>query len=154
MKKDRMSRLLLVARGTEKLKWASVPQELPSQAGVIFLWAGRAPELGGGVRYAIIGEPVPDEETGDAQGAPPEFPDEVRKQLVEALGGGPFLVLRDKVQEELRLSDDQKQKLLEKFPDHAQETMKVFEKIKDLKPEECEKEMESHRQKAREKLAA
>ena len=154
MKKDRMSRLLLVARGSEKLKRGNVPRELPGQLGVILLWAARAPDLSCGVRYGIMGEPVPDEETGDAQGAPQEFPDEARKQVVEALGGGPFLVFRDKVQEELKLSDDQKQKLMEKFPDHVQETMKVFEKIKDLKSEEREKEMQSHRQKAREKLSA
>jgi hypothetical protein len=154
MKTDRMSRLLLVARGSEKLKWGNVPPELPGQLGVILLWAARAPDLSCGVRYGIMGEPVPDEETGDAQGAPQEFPDEVRKQVVEALGGGPFLVFRDVVEEDLNLSDNQKQKLMEKFPDHAQDTMKVFEKIKDLKPEEREKEMQSHRQKAREKLSA
>jgi hypothetical protein len=154
MKKDRMSRVLLVSLGSEKLKWENVPLEFPGQLGVILLWAARAPDLSCGVRYGIMGEPVPDEETGDAQGVPQEFADEVRKQLVEALGGGPFLVFRDKVQEELKLSDDQKQRLMEKFPDHAQETMKVFEKIKDLKPEEREKEMQSHRQRAREKLSA
>ncbi len=82
-----------------------------------------------------------------------EIPDEARKQLVEALGGGPFLVFCDKVQEELKLSDDQKKNLLEKLPDYGQETMKVFEKIKDAKPEEREKELKSHRQKSQEKLA-
>ena len=38
----------------------------------------------------------------------------------------PFLVFRDKVPEDLKLSDEQKQKLLEKLPDYVQETMKVF----------------------------
>jgi hypothetical protein len=154
VKKDRMSRLLLMARGSEKLTWANVPREVPDQAGVILAWAARAPELSCGVRYGVLGEPVPDAETGDVQAAPQEFPDEARKQVVEALGGGPFLVFRDGVQEELKLSEDQKQALLEKFPEHAQETMKVFERIKDLKPEEREKEMQSYRQKAREKLSA
>ena len=83
-----------------------------------------------------------------------EIPDEARKGLVEALGGGPFLVFRDKVQEELQLSDDQKKNLLEKLPDYVQETMKVFEKIQDLKPEEKEKEMQEHRKKCEEKLSA
>jgi hypothetical protein len=154
MKNDRMSRLLLVARGSEKLNRRHVPLELADQPGVILLWASRAPDLSCGVRYGIIGEPVPDEETGDARVAPQEYPDETRKQLVEALGGGPFLVFRDKVQEELKLSDDQKQRLMEKFAEHAQETMKVFEKIKDMKPEEREKELQSHRRQAREKLSA
>lgn len=154
VKKDRMSRLLLVARGAEKLKWGNVPREVPDHVGVILSWAARAPDISCGVRFGILGEPVPDGETGDAQGTPQEFPDEARKQLVEALGGGPFLVFRDKVLEELKLSDDQKQKLLEKFPDYIQETMKVFEKIQNLKPEEREKEMQSHRKKSREKLSA
>ena len=103
---------MLVASGSEKLERGNVPRELPPQLGVILSWAGQAPDLDCGVRYGIIGEPVPDEETGDAQAAPQEFPDEVRKQLVEALGGGSFLVFRDKVQEELKLSDDQKQRLM------------------------------------------
>jgi hypothetical protein len=127
---------------------------VPDHAGVILSWAARAPELNCGVRYGILAEPVPDGETGDAQAAPQEFPDEARKQVVEALGGGPFLIFRDKVLQELKLSDDQKQELLEKFPDYAQETMKAFEKIQELKPEEREREMQSHRKESREKLSA
>src|SRR5262249_33065222 len=46
---------------------------------------------------------------------------------------GPFIVFRDKVQEELKLADGQKQKLSEKLLDHVQETMKVFDRIKDLR---------------------
>lgn len=151
LKRDRMSRVLLMARGSEKLKWRNVPLDLPGQAGLILSWAGRAPDLSCGVRYGIIGEPVPDAET--AQSAAEEFPDEARKQLVEALGGGAFLVYRDKVQEELKLSDEQKQKLFEKFPEFVQETMDLFEKIKDLKPEEKEKQMQQHRKKCDEKLS-
>jgi hypothetical protein len=160
MKKDRMSRLLLMARGSEQLKWGNVPleSELQGQRNVILEWAGRSSDLNCGVRYGIVGEPVAGDEAGAAEGGAgqpgQEIPDEARKQVVEALGGGPFLVFRDKVQKKLKLSDDQKQKLMDKFPDHAEETRKVFEKIKDLKPEEREKEMQSHRQKAREKLAA
>jgi hypothetical protein len=155
MKKDRMSRLFLVARGSEKLKWGNVPleAELQGQRNLILEFAGRSSDLNCGVRYGIMGDPVPDEETGDARGASQESPDEARKHLVEALGGGPFLVFRDKVQEELKLSDDQKQKLMAKVPDRFLETKKVFEKIKDLKPEEREKEMQSYREKAREKLS-
>jgi hypothetical protein len=61
MKKDRMSRLLLVARGSEKLKRRHVPLELTGQPGVILLWASRAPDLSCGVCYGIVGEPVPDQ---------------------------------------------------------------------------------------------
>jgi hypothetical protein len=125
---------------------------LQGQRNVILEWAGRSSDLSCGVRYGIVGEQVAGDEPGTAEegaGQPgQDIPDEARKQVVEALDGGPFLVFRDKVQEELKLSDDQKQKLMEKFPDHAEATRKVFEKIKDLKPEEREKEMQSHRQKA------
>src|SRR5262249_35741226 len=113
-----------------------------------------------GVRYGIIGEPVPDSETGltNQAGGPPvvlqEFPDEARKQLVEALGGGLFIVFRDKVQEELKLSDQQKEKLRSQVPDYRQETMKVFEKIQDLEPQKRDKEMQEHRKKSEEKLSA
>jgi len=156
MKKDRMSRLLLVARGSEKLKWGNVPpeSELQGQRNVILEWAGRARDLNCGVRYGIIGEPVAADQAGAAEAPAEQVPDEVRKHVVEALGGGSFLVFRDKVQEELKLSDEQKDKLLEKFPEYAQETKNVFDKITDLKPEEREKEMQSHRQKSHEKLAA
>jgi hypothetical protein len=82
-----------------------------------------------------------------------EIPEEARKQLVEALGG-PFLVFRDKVQEELKLSDKQKEKLSEQLPEHVQATMKVFEKIKDAKPQVREKTMQEHCQKSHDKLSA
>ncbi len=57
----RMTRLLLAARGTEKLKWGS--EELKARAKtddeVAFLPAGRFIDVECGVRYGIIGEPVP-----------------------------------------------------------------------------------------------
>jgi hypothetical protein len=159
MKKDRMYRLLLVARGAEKLEWGNKSWYLKGQGDVTRLMAGHAIDLSCGVRYGIIGEPVPDEETvsatevDSAKDANQEIPDEARKPLVEALGG-PFIVFRDKMLEELKFSDKQKEKLLEQFPDHVRETMKMFEKMKDLKPEEREKEMQSHRRKSHEKLRA
>src|SRR5262245_11575864 len=75
------------------------------------------------------------------------------EELVQALGG-PFIVFRAKVQEELRLSDEQQHKLLEKLPGHVRETMHVFEKARDLKPEERERAMQEHRRKSDEKLSA
>jgi Spy/CpxP family protein refolding chaperone len=89
--------------------------------------------------------------TGEA--AAQEFPDEARKPLVEVLGG-PFFVFRDKAQEELKLSDEQKQKLQEKFPEYVEATMKVFEKTKDAPPEEREKAMQEHRKESEGKLSA
>ena len=162
MKKDRMSRLLLMARGSEKLKWGNNALDLKGQGDVTRLPAGHAIDLRCGVRYGIIGEPVVAEEgsadgtaAGEGAGQPgQDIPDEARKQVVEALGGSTFIVFRDKAQEELKLSDEQKLKLLQKFPDFVQETMKIFEKIQDLKPEEKDKEMQEHRKKSEEKLSA
>jgi hypothetical protein len=82
-----------------------------------------------------------------------DVPDEARKQLVEALGGQ-FVVYRDKVQDELKVTDDQKRSLMEKFSEHVEATMKTFDKLKDLKPEEREKEMQQHRKASDEKLSA
>jgi hypothetical protein len=145
IKGDRMTQLLLVARGTEKLKRGKANEASSPPAGghAVFI------DLDCGVRYGIIGEPVPAEEAGSAD----EIPDQARKQIVEVLGG-PFVVYRDKVQEELKLSEEQKGKLLQKFPDYVQKTMKVFEKVKDLKPPEREKEIQEHRQKSDQELSA
>jgi hypothetical protein len=160
MKETRMRRLLLMARGSEKLKWGNTMQELKSRADVTQLPGGHAIDLACGVRYGIVGEPISADQVGaedpagaEDQGGTRQIPDEARKQLAQALGV-PFIVFRDKVQEELKLSDHQKQKLLENFRGHIQKTMIIFEKIKDLKAEEREKEMQSHRRKSHKKLAA
>lgn len=49
-------------------------------------------------------------------------PGDARRQITETLGP-PFLVFRDKVQEELRLSDEQKQKLEKLLQDTVQDAM-------------------------------
>jgi len=158
MKQDRMMRLLVVARGSEKLRWANQTQKLKGLADVTLLPGGHAIDMSCGVRYGILGEPVPAEaavepaEAGDVQ-EPGQFPDEARKQLIDVLGG-PFVVFRDKVQDELKLSDEQRQKLLEKFPPYVHETMKMFDRVKDLGPEEREREMQEHHRKSHEKLSA
>jgi hypothetical protein len=150
MKQDRMARLLMLAEGSENLEWRNVFQNLHVRADVTQLPAGHSIDLSCGVRYGIIGEPVAADEAGADDAPPQHLPDEARKHVVEALGGGAFLVFRDQVQEELNLSDDQKQKLLATFPEYAQQTKQVFDKIAELKPAEPEKELESHRQKSHE----
>ena len=82
-----------------------------------------------------------------------QVPDEARKMLAQELQG-PFLVLHDKAQVELKLSDKQKEKLLEKVSEHLPEIMQGFEKIKDAKGQEREKMMQEHRRKWHEKLTA
>jgi len=160
MKKDRATRLLLVARGSEKLQWGNKRIDLTGEADVTRLPLGHAIDLECDVRYGIIGEPVSAEEAGTAEeialsgpARAQQVPEEARRQLSQMLGGQ-FMVFRDKVQDELKLSNDQQQKLTEQFGPYRQATMQLFEKIRDLKPEEREKELQEHRRKSDEKLSA
>jgi hypothetical protein len=82
-----------------------------------------------------------------------EIPEEARKQVSHALGG-PFLVYRDKVQEELKLSKDQKEKLHDHLKEGLPDHMKFFEGLGEKKGQEREKELKAYRAKAHEKLAA
>jgi hypothetical protein len=148
---NRLTRLVLAARGREKLQFAKDDHPLTKvkKDEVAFLPAGRPIDVEGGVCYGILGEAAAEAEAPAAAADPLEqAPDEARKPLVEALGGGPFIIFRDKVQDELKLTDEQRQKLMGTFPDYVRETMKVFEKIKDLKPPEREQQMQEHRQKS------
>jgi hypothetical protein len=154
LKDDRISRLLLVARGSERLKWGNQAGGLKGKADVTILPGGHAIDLRCGVRYGVSGVPVAAEQaTDDAPQPAGPLANEARKQLAQALGG-PFIAFRDQVQEELKLSDEQKRKLADKFPEYAQETMKAFDKVKDLKPPERDKEMHEHRRRAEGKLTA
>jgi hypothetical protein len=62
--------------------------------------------------------------------------------------GGPFIIYRDWVQTELKLTDTQKQKLLDKQQEYVQETMQVEGKLKDKQDDEWEQAMQSHRAKS------
>jgi hypothetical protein len=78
-------------------------------------------------------------------------PDEFRKPLVEALGS-PFIVLREKVLDELKATDDQKDKLMQYMMEQIQETGPFLDSLKDAGPER-EKKLNEHRKLAHEKLA-
>jgi len=147
MKGNRMTRLLLVARGTEKLKRGNKNEELGHLPGghAVFI------DLDCGVRYGIIGEPVPAEEAGSADQA--QVPEEARKHLAQSLGGS-FLVFRDKVQKDLKLTGEQKEKLEQYLKEWIPDAMKFFEKIDGLKREEREQELGAYRPDAQKKLAA
>jgi hypothetical protein len=155
MKEKRIHRLLLVARGTEKLKWGNQFQGLPAQADVTHLPGGHAIDLACGVRYGIIGEPLAGDQDGDDQPAEAviEVPDQARRQLIQAFGGS-YLVFHDKVQAELKLSDEQKDKVDEQLRQTIQKAMQFFAKVQDVQPREREKEFHAYRAKAQEKLAA
>jgi hypothetical protein len=81
-----------------------------------------------------------------------EVPDEARRHVVEALGT-PFLLFRDKVQKELKLTDEQVKKVDERMKKTVQETQQFFQKLQATKEDKRPKEMHEYRQKAHAKLA-
>jgi hypothetical protein len=156
VKGERLLRLLLAARGTEKLQFSNNDNRLKKVKGdeVAFLPAGRPINVDSAVRYGIIGEPVAEDQVGaeEPTDAGP-VPEEAGRHLTRALGTS-FLVFHPQVQKELRLSAQQKQQLRQRLQETFPDTMKFFAKLKDLKPGEREKKHHAHRQTAQEKLAA
>jgi hypothetical protein len=146
-----MTRLLLVARGTEKLKRRKNKNKelgrLPFGQAVFI-------DLDCGVRYGMIGEPAgPHMVTADDPDEPhPEVPEEAVRHLTQALGPS-FLVFNKQVQKELKLSKDQAGKLKKQRWDTVQDAMQFFQKFDKRKPQEREKELGPYRRKAQEKLA-
>jgi hypothetical protein len=85
------------------------------------------------------------------QRAAAQVPDENRKELVEALGT-PFIVFREKVLDELKVSDDQREKLMQHAMEQVMETGPFLESLPGTGPER-EKKLNEHRKQTREKLA-
>jgi len=88
-----------------------------------------------------------------AQAAAQDIPEEARKGLANQLQGS-FVVFREKVQEDLKLSTEQKERVEQHLKEHLPDVMQFFQKIDGLKGEEREKELKPYRPKAQEKLAA
>jgi hypothetical protein len=63
-------------------------------------------------------------------------------------------VFREKAQEDLKLTEEQKEKLEQHLLELAPDAMQFFQGIHDMKGEEREKELNAYRQKSKEKLAA
>jgi hypothetical protein len=145
MKGNRMSRLLLVARGTEKLKRGNKNEGRLPGGHVAFI------DLDCGVRFGIIGEPVPAEEAGGDDAAD-HIPEETRKGLANELQGS-AMVFRAKVQEDLKLSHEQKEKLEQHLKEQFPEIMQFIQKIDGLNGEEREKELRAYRPLAQKRLA-
>ena len=78
-------------------------------------------------------------------------PDQQRKDVVNALGM-PFIVFRDKVLDELKVSDEPKEKLLQHVMEQIMETGPFLDSLAKT-GEEREKKLGEHRKNAREKLA-
>ncbi len=85
------------------------------------------------------------------QRAAAQVPDANRKELVEALGT-PFIVFREKVLDELKVSDEQKEKLIQHMMDQIMETGPFLDSLPQS-GQEREKKLNEHRRNAREKLA-
>ena len=84
------------------------------------------------------------------QRAAAQVPDENRKQLVEALGP-PFIVFREKVLDELKVSDEQRDKLLQYVTEQVMETGPFLDSLPET-GQEREKKLNEHRKHALEKL--
>ena len=150
---NRMTRLVLSADGKEKLKFRSTLGKVYSE--VANLPGGRRIDMASEVRFGILGEPAgPDKVAADAPATPqPGVPEEVRRHVTETLG--PLsLVFRDKVQKELKLSDEQKKKLEKRLQDMGQDAMQFFQNLQAAKPEERQKVHHAYVETAQEKLTA
>jgi Spy/CpxP family protein refolding chaperone len=75
-------------------------------------------------------------------------------QMLQGMLGPRFNVFREKVQDELKLTDAQRNKLDERRDATLQEMQQTFEKAQDLKPEDRPKSIGEYRQKADQKLEA
>lgn len=159
VREARVTRLLLLGSGSEKLKWNNRYLSLAGRADVASLTAGHAIDLACGVRYGITGAPIPASEAGPATaanpapGPPGQVPEQARRELVDALGPA-FLVFRDKVQAELQLSAEQKDKVQKRLQGTIQETMRFFQTLGAQNGEERERALRSYREKAEENLRA
>ena len=80
-----------------------------------------------------------------------QVPEQNRKQLVEALGA-PFIVFRDKFLDELKVSDEQRQKLMQQAMEQIMETGPFLDSLTES-GKEREQKLNEHRKNAREKLA-
>jgi hypothetical protein len=126
---------------------------------VAFLPAGHPIDLDCRVRYGIIGEPIADEAAAadavaaDPMDPPMEVPDEARRHVVDALGT-PFILFREKVQKELKLTDKQAKKVDERMKKTVHATQQFFQKLQDTAEDKRPQQMHEYRQKASEKLAA
>jgi Spy/CpxP family protein refolding chaperone len=86
-----------------------------------------------------------------AQATAQEIPEEARRAIAMNLQG-PFVLLRDAMRDELKLSDEQKEKLDEYFREHLPEFMEFFQSLDGLNHDEREPKLKDFRRKSAEKL--
>jgi hypothetical protein len=88
-----------------------------------------------------------------AQAAAQDIPEQARKEIAHNLQG-PFMVIRDAVQEELKLTAEQKEKVEEHLRERLPDIMEFFQSLDGVKGEEREKKLHAFRQKAQEQLTS
>jgi hypothetical protein len=94
--------------------------------------------------FALAGLPI---QRASAQ----EVPEHNRKEMAEALGPR-FIVFRDKVLEEIKVSEEQRDKLMRYAMEQLMETGPFLDSLKDAEGPDREKKLEEHRKAALETL--
>jgi hypothetical protein len=147
---NRMTRLVLSARGMEKLKFQSARGKDDNE--VAMLPGGHPIDMACEVRFGILGAPAgPDKVAADTPQA--GVPEDLRRHVADTLG--PLsLVFRDKVQKELKLADEQKKKLEKRLQDMGEDAMPFFQKLQAAQPEDRQKIHHAYVEKAQETLTA
>lgn len=158
VQEGRITRLLLLARGSERLQWGNRDERFSAQADVERLLLGHPIDLACKVRFGLIGEPIAADEAA-AEGSPhtgadldARFPGLGPAQLTQALGPT-FVVFHDRVQRDLKLSPDQESALGERLQATIQNVMQFFQSLDGLEPEARERELGSYRGKSQAELA-
>lgn len=155
----KLTRLLLSAHGTESLKWReehALAEAADPKNQVAFLPAGRPLDLAREVRYGILGEPVAADEVGAAAApaqSPAGGPSDMARHLMGVLGP-PFAVFLPVVQDDLKVSAEQKQKLQQAMMGAAQGFQQFVQQIEGLPQPEREKKHQEFRQEAHKVFSA
>lgn len=149
MEGDRATRLVLSADGSETLRFQSA--RVGDHELVASLLGGRRVDRACRVRFGFLGAPLSADQT--TVDAPEPAADEPGRRIAEALGPA-FLVFRGRVQEELRPSADQKQKLDQRLQELVREHGPFFQKLAAENPEQREKKLQARREQARKQLSA
>ena len=82
-----------------------------------------------------------------------EVPEEARQSVALVLSG-PFVVFRAKVMDELKITEEQREKLSKRIFEQVKETGPFLDNIKEDKQADRAKKLAEHRQEAHKKLAA
>ena len=80
-----------------------------------------------------------------------EVPEEARREIAHNLQG-PFVVFREAAQADLKLTDEQKEKVEEHLRERLPDIMQFFQSLDGVNGEEREKKLQAFRQNAHEKL--